>query len=357
MSRLMEFAACCKNMFVWDCCRTSENNAINVKRFGNNIRKKINVFNSWCLFNEHNIYLHEKNETKLKIGCLPEHFFEVTARIESKSKNVVVLNANELTDLIDFLIRNFDENDAWKCKHQQMKHTRHIELKPMELRKFSLHIGRKYFTIDEETLHAMLRKKSYILDYVAQLDKMRKSCETMLFNLTSHFCYNKTMKVATDLSLLERYVQHFFDEIRIFHCDCVNKNFALEIGANFAKWFAKCVPLFIKTIMADEAERLKTFSHDDWPHQKKIINVKKLAKSGLYYIGEKDVVYCAFCNIRLHDWKIEDNPILDHFKFSPNCPFLSDPKSCYNIAIGDEKKIDELLSIISTVGNDEADMN
>lgn len=98
--------------------------------------------------------------------------------------------------------------------------------------------------------------------------------------------------------------------------------------------------------MLNEVDRLSSFSSHDWPHNKKYINVKKLARTGLYFTGERDVVGCAFCNIQLHDWKIDDNPVLDHHKYSPKCTFLINPKQCFNIPIGDEKKIERLLSIL-----------
>lgn len=169
----------------------------------------------------------------------------------------------------------------------------------------------------------------------------------MLLNLISHFCYDgKSLKLATELAQSKYHLNSFFDEMITFHCDCIDKIFTSEIGANFSEWFAKCVPIFMRTMMLNENERLESFSSEDWPHNKRYINVKYLAKTGFYYTGQRDIVSCAFCRIELHDWKFNDNPILDHYKFSPKCPFLIDSKRCLNVPIGSNKKLERLLSVI-----------
>lgn len=354
MSRFMEFAMCCKNECAWKCCGTNENNTINVKKFGHNICSQSKSFNPMYLIGERNFYLNAKNEMKLKIGASPQHFFEVFARFESPMKNSVLLKSDELQSLLTFLTKHFNVDDTWNPPHEFNKHQLVtpdmkyvIELKPAELRTFSLRIGRKYLTIDEESLNSLLQKKSFIENYISVLETKRRSHESMLFNLASHFCYeNKTYKEATDFSHSKYYVHHFFDEIINFHCDCIEKSFVIEIGSNMLEWFSKCVSLFVKTLMLNEVDRLKSFSSTDWPHDKKYINVKNLAKSGLYYRGERDVVACVFCNVQLHDWKFDDNPILDHQKYSPKCIFLAAPKQTSNVPIGDDKKIQQLFSVL-----------
>lgn len=357
MSRFMEFSACCKNKCAWKCCGTNEDNTINLMKFGRNVRTQMKTLTPLYLISERGVHLNEKNQIILKIGCSPQHFFEVIARFESPMKNSVVLTSEEVSNLMEFLDTNFNENEIWKSPYElneyqlmtpSMKYV--IELKPAELRTFSLRIGRKYLTIDEESLMSLLRKKNFIEHYMLVLGTSRRMYESRFFNLTSHFCYeNKTLKDATDLSRSKYYVHHFFDEILNFHWDCIDKTFAIEIGANLSEWFSKCVPIFIKTIMLNEVDRLKSFSSSGWPHDKKYINVKNLAKSGLFYTGERDVVGCAFCNVQLHDWKFDDNAVLDHHKYSPKCSFLIDPKTSPNVAIGDEKKIAQLLSVLPKV--------
>lgn len=348
MSRFIEFASCCKNQCAWKCC-ASENNKINVQKFGHNVRTQLNVYDSVPLISERSVYLDESNTTILKIGCSPQFFFEVIARMEFKTKNSVKLTSDELADFMTFLSENFDANNTWKIKNDKqtspMKFV--IDMKQTEPRAFSVRIGRKYLTIDENVMKEMLRKKSYIEHYISSLKEMKKSYGLMLFNLASHFCNEKKSLVyATSLARSKFYVHHFFDEIIDCHADCVDKAFVIEVGSNFAKWFSKCVPIFIETKMYNEADRIETFLCREWPHEKKYINVKKLAKSGLYYTGERDVVACAFCHVQLHEWLSDDNPILDHFKYAPKCPFLCHPKSSLNVPVGDVDKIEEMFSII-----------
>lgn len=348
----MALAASCKNKCVWKCCEMKKLDSIIVKKFGQNVRTQMNIFSSLFLISEQKIYLNEKNHTLLKIGCSPQQFFEVFARFETDSKYSVALTSNELSDLIEFVCTNFDEKKTWKSEYAHiskfkpgMKHV--VDLKPTESRLFSLRIGKKYLTIDEEAIYAILRKSSYIKKYILLLEQKRKSCEIMFMQLMSHFCLdNKSLKHQTDFSQSKCYMKLFFEMILNVHCNCIERSFVLEIAANFTEWFSKCIPIYIKTIMLNEVNRLESFSSNEWPHDKKLISVKKLAKSGLFYTGERDVVACAFCNVQLHEWNVDDNPILDHYKYSPKCLFLMDPKRSLNIPIGDDNKIDELLSII-----------
>lgn len=349
MSCLKEFAACCTNQCAWKCCRSDENDTINVHKFEHSIRKQWNNFTLWPLISERSVYLNESVPTMLKIGCSLQHFFQVIARIESKTKPSVTLTSDELTDLLEFLSNNLDENSTWKSVYEKTTPDSkfNIKLKQSEPRTFNLYIGRKYLSIDEESLNTMLCKKSYIENYVSMLEKNRKSYQSMLIKMVSHFCYdNKSLKLATDLANSKQYVRRFFDEILNFHNDCIDKEFTNEIAANFSEWFTKCVPCYIKTIMLNEADRLQSFSSREWPHDKKHINVKTLAKSGLYFTGEGDAVCCVFCNVQLHEWEANDNPILDHFEYSPKCPFLNDSKLICNVPIGDGSKVQQLFSII-----------
>lgn len=86
------------------------------------------------------------------------------------------------------------------------------------------------------------------------------------------------------------------------------------------------------------------------------MNTKVLAKSGLHFTGVSDCAKCAFCGIKLHSWGNKDNPVIEHYKYSPNCRFLSDPSSTLNVVDGVEKDLLQLLSVLKDVrGIDEAD--
>lgn len=64
--------------------------------------------------------------------------------------------------------------------------------------------------------------------------------------------------------------------------------------------------------------RVKSFS--DWSNDN--VNPLELARAGFFYIGDKDIVSCYFCHLFICDWEKGDNPLLDHVKASPSCPFL-----------------------------------
>lgn len=83
-----------------------------------------------------------------------------------------------------------------------------------------------------------------------------------------------------------------------------------------------------------EHKRVKTFA--SWPV--KFISHKDMAAAGFYYIyppGHKydicdchlsynDTVRCAFCGIMLEKWEKGDDPITEHQKWAPLCPFIRD---------------------------------
>jgi hypothetical protein len=86
-----------------------------------------------------------------------------------------------------------------------------------------------------------------------------------------------------------------------------------------------------------ESERLASYRGWSSPH----VTPEALARNGLYYLREDDKVCfhqnqtrfftklsdvfqvaCAFCSVQLFDWKAGDDSLLEHRKFSPNCPLL-----------------------------------
>ena len=52
-------------------------------------------------------------------------------------------------------------------------------------------------------------------------------------------------------------------------------------------------------------------------------NEVTLAKAGLFYSGNGEIVSCAFCGIHLYGWLPNDDPFTEHKKFSQNCKFIS----------------------------------
>ena len=67
-----------------------------------------------------------------------------------------------------------------------------------------------------------------------------------------------------------------------------------------------------------EEIRRKTFHN--WPV--KFIDKNYLAAAGFYYTNFKDVVCCAFCHVRLGQWKQGDSPFEEHNRWSPSCAYM-----------------------------------
>ena len=75
--------------------------------------------------------------------------------------------------------------------------------------------------------------------------------------------------------------------------------------------------------LTTEGDRLRTFSSklEIWPRCA-AIQPHQLAAEGFYYSGVKDEVCCCSCNVKLRQWKAEDNVRERHRKASPSCSFL-----------------------------------
>lgn len=73
------------------------------------------------------------------------------------------------------------------------------------------------------------------------------------------------------------------------------------------------------TLYVSYARRLISF--DSWPKQMRPTPLE-LTAAGFYYVGYGDSVKCFFCGIPLHDWKVKDNAMTEHKKFSPSCKYL-----------------------------------
>lgn len=70
--------------------------------------------------------------------------------------------------------------------------------------------------------------------------------------------------------------------------------------------------------LKSEADRYKTF--ESWPVS--FIDKHKLAAAGFYYINRDDIVRCAFCEVEVGNWEEGDDPMRDHRRWQPSCPFL-----------------------------------
>jgi hypothetical protein len=125
-----------------------------------------------------------------------------------------------------------------------------------------------------------------------------------------------------------------------------------------------------------ESERLASYRGWSSPH----VTPEALARNGLYYLREDDKVRffidsklalfftnsstdfqvaCAFCSVQLFDWKAGDDSLLEHRKFSPNCPLLMG-YLVGNVALGetgsgtliDHGEDDDNYEIVSTTSEE-----
>lgn len=88
-----------------------------------------------------------------------------------------------------------------------------------------------------------------------------------------------------------------------------------------------------------ESTRLKSFKN--WPH----IWTKSIqfAAAGFYYTGESDTVKCFECDIEIHTWLLQHDPMLEHIRWSKTCSFVRNYR-CGNVPIGaDSYKISSFM--------------
>ncbi|KAH9513135.1 hypothetical protein Btru_035956 [Bulinus truncatus] len=85
------------------------------------------------------------------------------------------------------------------------------------------------------------------------------------------------------------------------------------------------VNLHLNPLLMLENTRLETY--DKWPNKRSwFCTPEKLAKSGFYFSPgheSPDNVCCAFCAKELDCWDPNDDPMVEHKKHSPECPFLA----------------------------------
>ena len=99
---------------------------------------------------------------------------------------------------------------------------------------------------------------------------------------------------------------------------------------------------FDKHTLLNEADRLKTF--DCWPYDY-VVTKESLAAAGFYYLHIVDRVKCAYCDVVLADWKVGDDPMKDHTRYAPICPFVR--------AVRDVKGNISLVKNVKRRSNDE----
>ncbi|CAF0849239.1 unnamed protein product [Adineta steineri] len=71
--------------------------------------------------------------------------------------------------------------------------------------------------------------------------------------------------------------------------------------------------------MAAISRREATFSNTIWPENSP--KIEDLVRAGFYSTGVSNTVTCFYCNGSLHKWGPNDNPMIEHARWFPNCTY------------------------------------
>lgn len=284
--------------------------------------------------------------TVLCIGLDPENKFEIAAYLRIlNTGSSLRLNLDEMESLLEFL-NDEQQSILYGLPTENTGIRYKMFIREIRAQKYEIYLNGWSLVIDLTSLMTLCRKRKIISHLMCSIEMQRKDSETSFFRLLDHFYYDKTIEEACNLSATHDQ-DDFFEELLNFHCNCLDLNFTLEIALNFKYWFGICVPYFVKTLMLNESERLKTFSASFWPYEENFVSVEEVAKSGFYFTGSWDETTCAFCDLKLCKWQIGDRPILDHFKYKPYCSFLYDTATALNVSdVGTESELIELISLL-----------
>lgn len=213
---------------------------------------------------EKNIILHEdyvrNNSSVLTIGLDPENQFNVAACFIFPSGSFI-LDVGEIQDLLEHV----DHQQDLKSEYEELDEF--IDCIPLqEYKLYVFKVCGKRICIDEKSSDALHRMKSYILKCISMLENEVMLCEKAFFKLLDHFHRGKTIQASLDLSQNDDYLRHFFNTVIEAKCEAIDEDFVLDIALKFEKFFVKSLPVFIKTLMLRESERIQTFNTENWPH-------------------------------------------------------------------------------------------
>jgi Inhibitor of Apoptosis domain len=68
----------------------------------------------------------------------------------------------------------------------------------------------------------------------------------------------------------------------------------------------------------DLSVRRESFDTSRWPHTH-FLAPARMAKCGLFFTGQGDLVACYNCGIGIHKWEKNDVPEDAHARYSHNC--------------------------------------
>ena len=67
-------------------------------------------------------------------------------------------------------------------------------------------------------------------------------------------------------------------------------------------------------------DRVRTFD-SRWP-ERVGVTPRKMAEAGFFLVGPGDLVKCFICGVALRNWNYENDPWLEHARFSPKCLYV-----------------------------------
>ncbi|XP_050395257.1 baculoviral IAP repeat-containing protein 3 isoform X1 [Patella vulgata] len=140
-----------------------------------------------------------------------------------------------------------------------------------------------------------------------------------------------------DLARAGFYYSGSADEVRCAFCDGVLKNWKctddpwtehnvkfphclfVQHKADFVERYRPKPTGITKYIdFTKEENRLNSFVN--WPNSRQ--SPESLARAGFYYLSNGDMVQCFACRCILKFWENEDDPWIEHAKWSPDCQYL-----------------------------------
>ncbi|CAF1593288.1 unnamed protein product [Rotaria sp. Silwood1] len=86
------------------------------------------------------------------------------------------------------------------------------------------------------------------------------------------------------------------------------------INENFNEKFQPIHPK-----MAEISHREATFTKLNWTEN--LPTIENLVRAGFFFGGIENAVTCFYCNGSLHKWSSNDNPIIEHARWFPQCTY------------------------------------
>lgn len=342
----------------WRCCTNKKYLRINRKYLWHRLiemkRSDYAYISSPRLIYEKSVDLNNNKHIRstLCIGLDPENKFQVAARIDMHSTGEYLsLDSKEFRGLLSYMdydkyniLNEFPlkKNTASTAKRFHIKMSMVDDSEKKE--PYTVVVSavadsavttndrrRSCIHIDYTTLQQLCILREHIQYIKHGLEQRSNKSEVAFLQLMQHFSNNRTIHQACiDCERAEKRAS-FFTEISLFHCDCLDKEFVMEIALHCEIWFGFCVPYFIGALMLHQFERRQTFASNNWPYENNKISTDELSKSGFYYTGTMDKTICAFCGLCLADWQPGDIPSVKHSKLQPACPYLIDHTSTLNV--------------------------